>query len=82
MSDTKNLTYVSVGGICVKSIFHFQICISNCSYTYTYRGIDWKTIESDWTSDWKAMNSNNLRVYVAIPSLTSIDRKTVEIEKQ
>ena len=28
------------------------------------------------------MNSNNLRIYVGIPSLTSIDRKTVEREKQ
>ena len=28
------------------------------------------------------MNSNNLRIYVGIPRLTSIDRKTVEMEKQ
>ena len=28
------------------------------------------------------MNSNNFRIYVGIPSLTSIDRKTVEMEKQ
>ena len=28
------------------------------------------------------MNSNNFRIYVGIPSLTSIDRKTVEREKQ
>ena len=30
----------------------------------------------------KTMNSNNLRIYVGIPRLTSIDRKTVEMEKQ
>ena len=28
------------------------------------------------------MNSNDFRIYVGIPSLTSIDRKTVEMEKQ
>ena len=28
------------------------------------------------------MNYNNFRIYVGIPSLTSIDRKTVEMEKQ
>ena len=28
------------------------------------------------------MNSNNFRIYVGIPSLTSIDRKIVEREKQ
>ena len=28
------------------------------------------------------MNSNNFRIYVGIPSLTSIDGKTVEMEKQ
>ena len=28
----------------------------------------------------KTMNSNNLRIYVGIPRLTSIDQKTIEIE--
>ena len=28
----------------------------------------------------KTMNSNNLRIYVGISRLTSIDRKTIEIE--